>query len=39
MNIQSRPPKTTSPGAVELDLDPTDKVLFFADSGSPGGPN
>ena len=28
-----------SPGAMGLDLDPTDKVLFFADSGSPGSPN
>ena len=28
---------TTSPGAEGLDLDPTDKVSFFADSGSPGG--
>jgi len=28
-----------SPGAVGLDLDPTDKVFFFADSGSPGSPN
>ena len=30
---------TTSPGAEGLDLDPTDKVFFFADSGSPGGSN
>ena len=30
---------TTRPGAVGWDLDPTDKVFFFADSGSPGGPN
>jgi len=22
-----------------VNLDPTDKVFFFADSGSPGGPN
>jgi len=29
----------SSPGAVGLDLDPTDKVFFFTDSGSPGGPN
>ena len=28
-----------SPGAVGLDLDPTDKAFFFADSGSPGSPN
>ena len=28
-----------SPGAEGLDLDPNDKVFFFADSGSPGGPN
>ena len=28
-----------SPGAVGLDRDPTDKVFFFADSGSPGSPN
>ena len=28
-----------SPGAVGLDLDPTDKVFFIADSGSPGSPN
>ena len=31
--------KQLSPGAVGLDLDPTDKVFFFADSGSPGSPN
>ena len=28
-----------SPGAVGLDLDPTHKVFFFTDSGSPGGRN
>ena len=28
-----------SPGAEGVNLDPTDKVFFFADSGSPGGPN